>query len=345
MSDSRIQLTLEGLQEGQKGLEEDAENSLFMRELQRFENMNVEDNQRPINNTCSGTSEPASVTEMELTREPTFRLEFLKLPMEIQLLIFTFMGPDRVSIQRVKKKNERGVTRYQLDHTALTPRNSKGQMMNLHVDLDARHSTNAMLCSRQFYKYLSLSVYENTQFVLRSIKALRRFLDTTSPDAQSQIRHIELFHEMHNNPMSDDEEYFDPDTLRSQFRSEASWRASCERMLRVCPNLRWLYHETVLSDRGARYLDLQDVNPGMFLSAGATVHIRHVIGTVHWVEETAVPKKRLKKLFHRLLQTAGQMKPEQKITTDADSTSLVWTAPNNCERIFTIKFRCPMVLS
>lgn len=333
MSEARAQLSQEGSQED---LKEDAEDLLFTHELQCFENMTLDDNLSPINDTRDVTPETASTTETEISGEISARLEVSKLPVEMWLLIFDFLGPGRVCIWRVKERNLRGETRYKLGHTELDPRDSKGQVCEGEkMGFLVRHSMNGMLCCRQFYKCISLSLYEHTQFVFKSTKALRRFLDTTSPEAQGRIRHMELFHEMQNNPLIDLEEYSNPETIRSQLRSDYSWRALCKRMLNACPNLRYLYHETLLSDRGADYLEIEEVNPGMFLSAGATAHVRRVDGIL-WVKHPPLPLMCPEKLLDGLLGTTGRTMMEYHSNLQGDLVSFIWTTPSEHKRTFII---------
>lgn len=76
---------------------------------------------------------------------------------------------------------------------------------------------------------------------MSSTKTAARFLRTTSREAQGCIRHLELEHEMYNEPRLTEHRVF-------KLRSDAAWRRVCEDMAGAFSGLRVLHVQLSIWD-------------------------------------------------------------------------------------------------
>ncbi|KAL2824600.1 hypothetical protein BDW59DRAFT_83659 [Aspergillus cavernicola] len=77
--------------------------------------------------------------------------------------------------------------------------------------------------SKQFFIDTLYTLYASTQFVFTSPKSLARFLDTVPKQVQAVINHVELKHNMYNEPRM---QLF----REIKFRSDRNWFMLCERV-------------------------------------------------------------------------------------------------------------------
>ena len=128
-----------------------------------------------------------------------------------------------------------------LYHQPLRPRNPQTQspFYNSYHNEKQQQQQRALPLSlirscKTIYRETILHLYTNTQFVFSSTRALSRFLHTTSPDAKTCIRHVELNHIMYNEPRLQHHRLF-------KHRSDLVWYLAVEDLAVSCKGLRVLH--------------------------------------------------------------------------------------------------------
>ncbi|RMJ20747.1 hypothetical protein PHISP_08383, partial [Aspergillus sp. HF37] len=172
---------------------------------------------------------------------------FLSLPPELRWQIYEhFFVLRRVQVlhQRNKDKDRDSIghqkPRYRLYSRQLRPRNPMTQLAPTHpMQQPTPLPLSLILSCRTVYRETILQLYTQTQFILSSTKTAVRFLRTTSPAAQACIGHLELEHEMYNEPRLTEHRVF-------KLRSDMAWHRVCEDMAAAFSGLRVLHvHLTI----------------------------------------------------------------------------------------------------
>ncbi|KAI9042240.1 uncharacterized protein KD926_005740 [Aspergillus affinis] len=193
---------------------------------------------------------------------PTKKASFLLLPPEIRWQIYQeLFHTHRVEIvrrrDRKKKVEPRKPAPYRLGYRQLAPRAAQSQLINREMRPYPRPlftppffppfsprtplPTALIFTCRLTYCETIRLFYSNMQFVFRSIKAATRFMKTTSKDAQSAIKHVELVHSMYNEPrLTEFREY--------KFRSDKAWFLVCDAMSQSFEDLRVLHVHLAVHD-------------------------------------------------------------------------------------------------
>ncbi|OJJ36822.1 hypothetical protein ASPWEDRAFT_430380 [Aspergillus wentii DTO 134E9] len=175
---------------------------------------------------------------------------FQRLPAEIRWKIYQYLfGTYRVDILRQKNK-DKSKPAYRLYHRQLYPRNPKNQGTPPPLAASARllpPPFSLVFTCKSIYCDTLLLLYSKTQFVFHSTRAVTRFLQTTSKDAQASIHHIELNHIMYHEPHLTE---FRPFKLRS----DIAWYLACEDLSLCLTSLRVLHINQTIWDWPIRLL-------------------------------------------------------------------------------------------
>ncbi|KAE8351391.1 hypothetical protein BDV28DRAFT_158797 [Aspergillus coremiiformis] len=177
---------------------------------------------------------------------PIKSFPFLRLPAEIRWQIYEYLfEPHRVEILRSKEKNvdPSKPARYRLFHRQQKPRNPTTQTMHYNGH-HIRHTPllfGLVFTCRTIYCETILLLYSRTQFIFNSTNSIMRFLRTTSTDAQTAVRHVELNHIMYNEPRL---------TAFRQYkiRSDFAWYNACDELAAACVSLKVLHVKLSIYD-------------------------------------------------------------------------------------------------
>ncbi|KAE8145214.1 hypothetical protein BDV25DRAFT_170685 [Aspergillus avenaceus] len=171
----------------------------------------------------------------------------LRLPAELRWQIYQYLFvPCRVEIVRTKNKSDdaRKPAHWRLKHQRMRPREPNSQKplaSRNRRDKWPSPMINLVFSCRTIYCETVLLLYSTTQFVFNSTNTVKRFLKTTTADAQSVVHHVELNHTMYNEPhLMEFREY--------KIRSDIAWYDACDQMAASFSTLKVLHIKLAIND-------------------------------------------------------------------------------------------------
>lgn len=169
----------------------------------------------------------------EIPPEYNAQLEslFFKLPPEIRNKIYKLVFTKyRIQIARrrrlSKKVDNKGACDREMDKKGLFclqsqhlyPRDATQKISRRRVE---KPPLGLFFSCKAVYLETMFHLYSNTQIVLTSVRTVHDFLRKTNPIAKTAIRHIELYHEMYNEPALTQHRIH-------KERSDYSWYLACQ---------------------------------------------------------------------------------------------------------------------
>lgn len=159
---------------------------------------------------------------------------FQLLPGEIRQKIYNYVFENfgaLIERNRSNKQNKRPIP-YRL--TQRYP-----QLSRHHMPSKERLPLGLVFSCKSIYNETILQLYKYTCFTFDTTKALRRFLQKVSPEAKAVIQHVQLKHTFHNRTHLESNKIW-------QLKSNAAWKAVCQRMADEFTCLRRLYIEVTV---------------------------------------------------------------------------------------------------
>lgn len=113
------------------------------------------------------------------------------------------------------------------------------QLNRHHMPSKERLPLGLVFSCKSIYNETIFQLYKHTCFTFDTTKALRRFLQKVSPEAKAVIQHVQLKHIFHNRTHLGSNKIW-------QLKSNAAWKAVCQRMADEFTSLRRLYIEVTV---------------------------------------------------------------------------------------------------
>ncbi|KAJ5204169.1 uncharacterized protein N7498_005048 [Penicillium cinerascens] len=113
------------------------------------------------------------------------------------------------------------------------------QLNRHHMPSKERLPLGLVFSCKRIYNETILQLYKHTCFTFDTTKALRRFLQKVSPEAKAVIQRVQLKHIFHNRTHLESNRIW-------QLKSNAAWKAVCQRMADEFTSLRRLYIEVTV---------------------------------------------------------------------------------------------------